>query len=151
MDLETARSPASPAFTLVVEDHCLVRNLVVQLLEAAGHHPLAVSDADQALALWLKFPHRFKLVVTDILMPSSLDGLTLGRLIQTHQPDLPVLYMSGSESPDRTAALIQGQNFLRKPFGPGEFLSAIDRLLETRPSPPALPAYLGELATPARG
>ena len=151
MDSEIAPSLASPALILVVEDHHLVRNFVVQLLEAAGHHPVAVSDADEALALWLKFPHRFKLVVTDILMPSSLDGLTLGCLIQTHQPDLPVLYMSGSENPDSAAMLIPGQNFLRKPCDPDEFLSAIDRLLETRSPAPALPAYLGELAAPARG
>ena len=136
---------------LVVEDHSLVRELVVRLLEGAGHHPFAVSDADQALALWSKFPRRFKLIVTDILMPSSLDGLMLGRLIQTQQPDLPVLYMSGSEDPDKSATLVQGQNFFRKPFDPDEFLSAIDRLLEKCASPPAPAAYSGELAAPVRG
>ena len=69
MDSDITRATVPPSSILVVEDHTPVRDLVVQLLEGAGHRPLAVSDADQALALWSKFPRRFKLVVTDILMP----------------------------------------------------------------------------------
>jgi CheY-like chemotaxis protein len=151
MDSDILREAAKPLFILVVEDHALVRNLVVQLLRGAGHQTLAVPDADQGFALWSKFPDLFKLIVTDILMPSSLDGLTLGRLIQTRRPDMPVLYISGSESPDGAARLVQGQNFFRKPFDPDEFLSTVDRLLERRALPPAPVAYSGVLAAPDRG
>lgn len=147
MDSDLYRSAAHASSILVVEDHAMVRNLVVQLLKEGGHQPLSVPDADQAFALWSKFPDGFKLIVTDILMPSSLDGLTLGRLIQTRRPDTPVLYISGSESPDEAAALVQGENFFRKPFDADEFLSAIDRLLARR----APVAYAGEFAAPARG
>lgn len=151
MDLDTIRQAANPPVILVVEDHPLVRTLVVQLLKGAGHQTLAVPDADQAFALWSQSPDNYKLIVTDILMPSSLDGLTLGRLIQTRQPDMPVLYISGSESPDSVAALVQGQNFFRKPFDPDEFLSAVDRLLERRALPPAPVASSVVLAAPDRG
>jgi DNA-binding NtrC family response regulator len=151
MDSDITRETVSPPFILVVEDHTLVRDLVIRLLKGAGHQPLAVSDADQALALWSKIPGAFKLIITDILMPSSLDGLTLGRLIQTRQPDLPVLYISGSENPDGTSTLVQGQNFFRKPFDADQFLSAVGRLVERRALPPAPIAYLGELAAPTAG
>lgn len=144
---ETVNAPS----ILVVEDHVLVRNLVVHLLEGAGHQTLAVADADQAFALWSKFPDAFKLVITDILMPSSLDGLTLGRLIQTRRPDVPVLYISGSENPEDTPALVQGQNFFRKPFDPDAFLSTVDRLLQRRGRRPAPVAYSGVLTAPDRG
>jgi CheY-like chemotaxis protein len=151
MDSDLTRSAANASFILVVEDHALVRNLVVQLLKGAGHQTLAVPDADQAFALWSKFPGSFKLIVTDILMPSALDGLTLGRLIRARQPDMPVLYISGSENPDEAAALVQGENFFRKPFDADELLSAVDRLLEKRAPLSAPVAYSGELAALARG
>jgi DNA-binding NtrC family response regulator len=151
MDSDFTRSAAEASVILVVEDHVLVRNLVVRFLNGAGHRTLAIPDADQAFALWSKFPGGFKLIVTDILMPSSLDGLTLGRLIQAHQPDLPVLYISGSESPDEAAALVQGENFFRKPFDPDEFLSAVERLLERRAPLSAPAAYSDALAAPVRG
>jgi two-component system, response regulator PdtaR len=140
-----------PLFILVVEDHALVRDLVVHLLKGAGHPTIAVPDADRAFALWSKFPDGFKLIITDILMPSSLDGLTFGRLVQTHRPDVPVLYISGSENPDAAATLVQGQNFFRKPFDPDEFLATVDRLLERRARRPAPVAYSGVLAAPDRG
>lgn len=152
MDSDIARDTAGTVSVLVVEDHALVRNLVVQLLKGAGYHPYAVCDADQAFALWSKTPGRFDLVITDILMPSALDGLTLGRLIQMRQPDLPILYISGSENPDHSPALVRGQTFFRKPFDPDEFLCAVDRLLEKRASssPSAPEACSSELAMPVR-
>jgi DNA-binding NtrC family response regulator len=151
MDSDLARAAAHPLYILVVEDHALVQDLVVQLLKADGHHPLAVSDADQAFALWSEFPNAFSLVITDILMPSSLDGLMLGRLIQTHQPDLPVLYISGSEGSDGATPLVQGQNFFRKPFDPDQFLSVVERLVERCVAPDPDGARSGELAALAAG
>jgi two-component system, response regulator PdtaR len=151
MDLDIIHKMAKARPILVVEDQPLVRSLVVQLLKGAGHQTLAVPDADQAFALWSQFPDGFKLIITDILMPSSLDGLTFGRLVQTHRPDVPVLYISGSENPDAAATLVQGQNFFRKPFDPGEFLAGVDRLLEGRGLPAAPAVYSGVLAAPDRG
>lgn len=150
MDSDPIRRTAAPSLVLVVDDHALVRDLVVRMLNCAGHQTLAVSDADQAFALWSRSPAIFKLIVTDILMPSSLDGLTLGRLIQTREPGMPVLYISGSEHSDASATLVEGRNFFRKPFDPGKFLAAVERLVEGR-AQPASAACSDELAAPAAG
>jgi DNA-binding response OmpR family regulator len=64
---------------------------------------------------------------------------------------MPVLYISGSEDSDNRARLVQGRNFLRKPFDPDEFLATVDRLVEGRGQPLAPAAYSDELAATAPG
>lgn len=129
MDSDCSPAPVAASHILVIEDQPLVQDLVLALLTGAGYLAVAVDDADQGFALWSRSPRRFQLVITDIMMPSRLDGLTLGRLLSKYQPALPVLYMSASLNLSGTVPLVEGWNFLRKPFSPGDFLDAVARML----------------------
>ncbi len=133
MDLDLPHH-SSPADVLIAEDQPLVRGLLVRLLRAAGHRPTATEDADEALQVWSRHPDLFSLLVTDVRMPSRLDGLDLGRAVRQYRPDFPILYLSGSDDLEAGAHLVAGVNFLRKPFRSTEFLSAVATLLDGSPA-----------------
>ncbi|MDP9195860.1 MAG: response regulator, partial [Pseudomonadota bacterium] len=61
---------------LVVEDDSAVRAFLSRALEHAGHSVIAVEDADLALKV-LKRQPSFDVIVSDIVMPGSMDGLAL--------------------------------------------------------------------------
>src|SRR5689334_15656819 len=109
-DSVSHRTLTNAPHLLVIEDQPLVQRLLLGILTAAGYFTVAADDADQGWALWLRSPRRFQLVITDIMMPSRLDGLHVGRLLAECQPSLPVLYMSATFDPNHAGQLVEGWN-----------------------------------------
>ena len=66
---------------LVVEDEILLRLMLTEELQAAGYHVLEARDADEAVTILLKRP-RIELVLTDIIMPGSMNGVDLAQWIK---------------------------------------------------------------------
>jgi CheY-like chemotaxis protein len=65
----------------------------VSMLEELGYRVLTVGDAASALEAIGK--ETFDLVVSDIIMAGSMDGLAMARTIRGRQPGLPVLLVTG--------------------------------------------------------
>ncbi|WP_454564951.1 response regulator [Pseudomonas sp. AIG] len=80
---------------LVVEDDEIVRPLMVEALLLLGLDVIECADGDEAIKL-LEASLDLSLVITDVRMPGSVDGLELSRLIWTRWPDLPVIIVSGN-------------------------------------------------------
>ena len=97
---------------LLVEDEWLIRTMVAEQLTDGGFTVREAEDGDQASALIVQDPDAFTLLVTDIHMPGSLDGIGLARLVRAFRPNFPVIYMTGR--PDVLTHL--------QPFGPREVL-----------------------------
>ncbi len=116
-------SPASRLKILVVEDEPLLRMDVVDTLEDAGFAVLEAADADMALRV-LETDGRPEVVLTDIHMPGSIDGLELARLVDKRWPDIAIVVMSGHWRVDDTELPPTG-TFLAKPFGPTAVVDAI--------------------------
>jgi CheY-like chemotaxis protein len=68
----------SAAVLLVVEDEFLVRLHAIDTLEAAGFATLEAANADEAILI-LESRTDIRIVITDIDMPGSMDGLKLAR------------------------------------------------------------------------
>ena len=66
----------------------------------------------------------FDLLLSDIVMPGSIDGLGLAEICQERFPDIPVLLTSGYS--DAAQAADGRFDILRKPFE----LSALERAIE---------------------
>ncbi|HEY1225743.1 MAG TPA: ATP-binding protein, partial [Ramlibacter sp.] len=80
-----AAAPAAPAgglqgtgCVLLVEDDPLVRDTVRSGLEVSGFDVETAGDADEALQL-LAGAHRIDVVLTDVVMPGSMNGVDLAR------------------------------------------------------------------------
>ena len=115
---------------LLVEDEWLIRTLSAEELMDGGFAVREVEDGDQASVLIAQELAAFTLLVTDIHMPGSLDGIGVARLIRARLPNFPIIYTTG-----RPDVLNHLQPFgprevlLPKPFALADLLAAVRRLL----------------------
>lgn len=118
-----------PKTVLVVEDDDILRELLVESLSLIDVMVAECTCADDALQLLMP-EDSFALVITDICMPGSMDGLELAQSIWARRPDLPVILSSGNRiiSPHR---LPENASFLRKPWALDEFLQTVQRFLDS--------------------
>jgi len=132
-----ARNPAARGSEtiLVVEDESPLRALVSDLLRRHGYSVLLAGSGPAALALWAAHREQIQLVFTDIIMPEGVNGLELGRQLQANKPALKIIYTSGytGDTP-QSIALVEGTNFIRKPFRPEILLNLIRKILDESPS-----------------
>jgi len=115
---------------LLVEDEWLIRAMVAEELMGGGFTVCEAGDGDQASVLIMEDPTLYTLLVTDIHMPGSLDGIEVARLLLARRPDLPVIYTTGR--PDVLNALQPlgpKEVVLCKPFALSALLAAARRLL----------------------
>jgi DNA-binding NtrC family response regulator len=92
--LEASEEAPKVPTILLVEDEALIRMAMADALRAADFDVIEVADADGALAV-LNAPRAVELVMTDIRMPGSMNGLTLVALLRTERPELKLVLMSG--------------------------------------------------------
>ena len=115
---------------LLVEDEWLIRIMVAEELTEGGFAVREAESGDQASALIAQDPAAFTLLVTDIHMPGSLDGLAVARLMLARRPDLPVIYMTGRpDALNHLQPLGPRKVLLRKPFALADLVAAARRLL----------------------
>ena len=121
---QETRDAAGRGNVLLVEDNPEVADASAGFLEQLGYSVRWVSDAEAAL----KEVERdgIDLIVSDIVMPGSIDGLKLARIIRDKHPGLPILLTTGYSD----AALKVGLEFpiLAKPYLIHELSGAIAKL-----------------------
>jgi len=92
---ETAENPEQGAArtVLVVEDEVLIRLVVADALREAGFRVFEACNADEALSLTHSglVPD---VLLTDVRMPGSMNGLQLAALFETTFPGMLVLVAS---------------------------------------------------------
>ena len=114
---------AMPSTVLVVEDDEILRSLLVEAISLLGVRVIDCDSADGALSM-LEGSSSIALVMTDICMPGSMDGLELAQLIWSRWPCLPVIVMSGNRSVPE-GMLPSHALFLRKPWTLDELHKAV--------------------------
>ena len=118
-----------PYCVLLVEDEGLIRSTLAETLEEAGYTVVAAENGDAACDL-LRGKGAFDVLLTDIQMPGSHDGIDVARDFHNRHPDRPIVFMTGR--PDmltRIGRLACTERLLRKPFGSAQMLGAIEALL----------------------
>jgi PAS domain S-box-containing protein len=106
---------------LIVEDEPLVRDGVVRMLRHLGYQAMAAENAEIALEIWQQQDASFDLLLTDLVMPGTQNGLSLARQLRKMKPQLPIILMSGYSSETTQAELRTAEDarhieFLSKPF-----------------------------------
>jgi CheY-like chemotaxis protein len=85
---------AVSAVVLVVEDEMLLRMRAVDMVEDAGFTPVEAVDADEAVAI-LEARSDVALMLTDIQMPGTMDGLKLAHTVHRRWPPIKIILVSG--------------------------------------------------------
>jgi len=125
--LEAVFTPvAQKGAVLLVEDDLLVRTFTTLSLKSAGFSVLEASDGFSALTCWKQSKAVIELVVTDMVMPSGLNGWDLVTAMRKERPALPAVIMSGYASDLPPGAIKAGGTaFLQKPFDTAKLVDAI--------------------------
>jgi putative two-component system response regulator len=114
---------------LVIDDEPIVRMLVAEILETAGHEVVVAEHAEQALTLFET--EELELVVSDVVMP-GLSGLELLETVHARRASLPVILITGAGTYETLSqALTRGAaGLVTKPFSHAELQSAVAEALE---------------------
>lgn len=115
---------------LLVEDEWLIRSMVAEELIESGFAVREAEDGDRASVLIAQDPAAYTLLVTDIHMPASLDGIGVARLMRALRPDLPIIYTTGRpDALNHLQPLGPREVLLSKPFALSDLVAAAHRLL----------------------
>ena len=83
-----------PHVVLVVEDEMMLRMKVVDMVEDAGYRPVEAVDADEAMTI-LQSRSDIALMLTDVQMPGSMNGLQLAHAVHERWPPIKIILASG--------------------------------------------------------
>jgi CheY-like chemotaxis protein len=111
---------------LLVEDNIQVGDVSTMLLESLGYRVLRAERPAAAFEM-LKREPGVQLVLSDIVMPGDMDGLSFARELRKLYPGLPVLLATGYSS----AAERVGSEFpiIRKPYDNATVGMAVKNLM----------------------
>ncbi len=114
---------------LIVEDDRSICNFVETMLQTGGYQVLTAGSCGQGMMVFAS--HQPDLVVLDLGLP-DMDGLELLRKIR-QSSTVPVIVLSArTDERDKVSALDLGANdYITKPFGPGEMLARVRAALRS--------------------
>jgi two-component system, response regulator PdtaR len=121
----SAAQPAKPRL-LIVEDEVMIRVFMCDVFENAGFTAREAANADEALEL-LK-AEEFAAVVSDILMPGTMTGLDLARVIDSKWPRTGIVLVSGRGAPS-LARMPAKARFIAKPCHVDVLLQTVREVL----------------------
>ncbi|CAN7669281.1 response regulator [Rhizobium sp. LjRoot30] len=116
-----------PAVVMVVEDEAVIRMDAVYVLEAEGHTVAEAESADAALEI-LHHQSDIDLIVTDVRMPGSMDGLGLARIVTERWPNVRIVVTSGFVSPSAFELPVKAK-FFAKPYRLEQLVKSVNDLL----------------------
>jgi CheY-like chemotaxis protein len=111
---------------LVVDDEPLIRFNLVDFFEEQGFEVFEAEDADQAITV-LEANPSIQIVLTDVQMPGSMNGVKLAHHIRDRWPPTLLVVASGAIMVGE-ADLPSQAMFISKPFHPSFILGELDRL-----------------------
>lgn len=112
---------------LIVEDEALIRFDLIDFFEAAGFRVVEAESADEAVAI-LDRDASIQVVLTDVQMPGSMDGLRLAHYIRDRSPPTLLVVTSGVLHPGK-AELPTNSFFVAKPINRRQVLDRIEQIL----------------------
>jgi CheY-like chemotaxis protein len=114
---------------LVVDDEVLLRWMIAEELRAKGFVVVEAANSDEAMAI-LQTSARVDMVVTDVRMPGSTDGIGLARWVRMARPDLKIVIAS-AHATGATPHEIADALFL-KPYDVDQLVERVRELLLSR-------------------
>ncbi len=121
-----------PATVLIVEDDTLVQLELADWLAELGLTVLTADNADEAIAVLDANP-QIDLLLTDIQMPGSMDGIRLAHHVAQRWPPVKIIVTSGCFG-TQLSELPHDSLFLPKPVQRGHLWKALlDKTAYGRP------------------
>ncbi len=110
---------------LVVEDNVALRYTLAEWLRMQEYMVVEAATADEAIEV-LKSSITIDVVVTDVHMPGSMDGLTLANHIRQTFPAAKIIIVSGEADKPK---IDKDAVFFRKPYDLAQIAEHIAKML----------------------
>ena len=111
---------------LIVDDDAVFAEAIGSILRQAGYQVDIAGHFDAALKRLEG--GRIDVLLTDIVMPSGVNGVALARMARLRQPALAVVYLTGFDVPGIEREALFG-TLLRKPVDQDKLIQAIEERL----------------------
>ncbi len=101
---------------LVVDDECILREIMAEILVSEGYRVLQAADGLEAMHVFQEHRQHIRLALLDVLMPGCC-GIELAQRIRKLNPELPIIFVTGYDRTLLSERSHQLSNFevLRKP------------------------------------
>jgi two-component system KDP operon response regulator KdpE len=129
-----------PKRVLICDDDPQIRRALTILLRDAGFQAVPAESASEALDA--AGVHLLSAAVIDLLLPDG-DGVNVCRRLREWS-DIPILVLSGigDESTKIRALEAGADDYVTKPFGPGELIARLKAVLRRAEPPPEEPVLV---------
>ena len=108
---------------LIVEDDVLANEHLEFILQQAGYEVVSATSADEATAL-LEDREDVHLIVTDINLPGTMNGLRLAAAVKARRPAINIIIVTGYGAP-KADEIPPGSLFLPKPYNARKMIEAV--------------------------
>jgi DNA-binding NtrC family response regulator len=115
---------------LLVEDEVLVRLSIADELRQADLNVLEAANADEAATVLQSRGDTIGVVLTDIQMPGSMDGIALMRFVRERYPAISVVVLSGAHAD--MLRDVKADALFTKPHHPERLIDCLKQLLRGR-------------------
>jgi CheY-like chemotaxis protein len=122
---------------LIAEDQAEIGDILSDSFKDGGYDVLLAATAEEALAALDARGQEVRALVTDIKLGSSTTGWDVARHARELKPEMPVVYMTGSESNDWPSLGVPNSILVPKPFAPAQVITAVSQLLNASNTPGA--------------
>jgi diguanylate cyclase (GGDEF)-like protein len=121
-----------PHAVLLVDDERFARTVYSDYLRAAGYDVEVADGTEAALAILAQ--RRFDVLLTDVILPGSRDGLALLDLAKEQDPNVGVIVITALDKVDPAVRAMKAgaSDYLVKPVTPETLQVAVQRCLATR-------------------
>lgn len=122
---------------LLVEDEPLIRLLLAEELAFEGWQVVEAEDGDRAATVIAAPPMPITLLITDMQMPGSRNGLSVAAAMRGADPTTAIVLTTGRPEVLRDARPLRAhEGIVLKPFLPSEMIATVRRLIRLRPPRP---------------
>lgn len=122
---------------LIAEDQAEISDVLKESFEEGGYEVLLAATGEEAMAALDAQGDEVRALVTDIKLGSSTTGWDVARHARELKPEMPVVYMTGSESNDWASLGVPNSILVPKPFAPAQVITAVSQLLNASSTPGA--------------
>jgi PAS domain S-box-containing protein len=115
---------------LVVDDEASIRDITKTALENYHYQVITAENGIEAISLYAQHREEIQLVLMDLMMP-TLDPETTVRTLQTINPDVKIILMSGLDANEEVLQTdnLGVQAFIAKPFTMQALLHILRRIM----------------------
>jgi DNA-binding response OmpR family regulator len=132
------REQDSRAHVVVVDDEEPLVRLITRYLEREGYEVTAAHDGAAALDLIRRAEP--DVIILDLMLP-GIDGLEVARQVRTFSDAYILMLTAKTEEVDRIVGLQVGaDDYVTKPFSPGELVARVQAMLRRPRAPDEQPA-----------